>query len=127
MKNTKQKNIILDIINNSNNHLDAYQIYDNAKVSLPNISLGTVYRNLGFLESNGLIQSIVVDGVKHYDKKISHSHFVCSNCNKIIDIFDFDILDIKMYHKNIVNDCQMVLKGICEKCQKEENNGIKRK
>ena len=52
MKNTKQKKVILDIINNSNNHLDAYQIYDEARKQISNISLGTVYRNLGGLEND---------------------------------------------------------------------------
>ena len=47
MKNTKQRSVILSIINNSNNHLDAYEIYDMAKRAIRNISLGTVYRNLG--------------------------------------------------------------------------------
>lgn len=64
MKNTKQKKVILDIINNSNNHLDAYQIYDEARKQISNISLGTVYRNLGGLENDNLIISLMVNGVK---------------------------------------------------------------
>ena len=70
MKNTKQRNVILGIINNSNNHLDAYEIYDMAKREINNISLGTVYRNLGQLERHGMVISIVVNGVKHYDKVV---------------------------------------------------------
>ena len=80
MKNTKQKKGILDIINNSNNHLDAYQIYDEARKQIYNISLGTVYRNLGGLENDNLIISLMVNGVKHYDKVIPHYHFICKKC-----------------------------------------------
>lgn len=127
MKNTKQKKVVLDIINNSDNHLDAYEVYESAKKILPNISLGTVYRNLGSLEKEGEIQVIVVDGIKHYDKVISHYHFVCKMCKRIIDVFDLDISRIKNYNGNVVDDYEVVLKGICVKCQKEDNYGIKRK
>ena len=49
MRNTKQKEIILNIVNNSSNHLNANSIYLKAKEVMPNISLGTVYRNLNNL------------------------------------------------------------------------------
>lgn len=127
MKNTKQRKVVLDIINNSDNHLDAYLIYKEAQNSIPNISLGTIYRNLGFLEEENLIKSIVVEGIKHYDKVIPHYHFICKKCQSIIDIFDLDIISINKYNKNLVDDYEIVLKGICYKCQKEDNNGIKRK
>lgn len=127
MKNTKQRKVVLDIINNSDNHLDALGVYDLARMSIPNISLGTVYRNLGVLESDGDIQGIVVDGVKHYDKIIPHYHFVCKKCLKIIDVFDLEIPELKEYNGNLVDDYEIVLKGICENCQKEGNYGIKRK
>ena len=76
MKNTKQRKIVLDIVNNSDSHLDAFGVYKLARMSIPNISLGTVYRNLGSLENENVIQVIMVDGVKHYDKIIPHYHFV---------------------------------------------------
>lgn len=49
MRNTKQRECILDIINNSYDHLNAYQVYDKAREIISNISLGTVYRNLSWL------------------------------------------------------------------------------
>ncbi len=127
MKNTKQRSVILSIINNSNNHLDAYEIYDMAKREINNISLGTVYRNLCQLERHGMVISIVVNGVKHYDKVVPHHHFICKRCGKIIDVFDLDVPVVSMYQNNIVTDYELVLKGICIDCQKEDKNGIKRK
>ena len=127
MRNTKQRDCIFDIVNSSYNHLNAYQVYDIAKEVIPNISLGTVYRNLASLENEGAIQVIMVDGVKHYDKIIPHYHFVCKKCLKIIDIFDLDIPKLKKHNGNLVDDYEIVLKGICENCQKEDNYGIKRK
>ena len=128
MKNTKQKNVILDIINKSNNHLDAYQIYNEARCCISNISLGTVYRNLGGLENDNLIISLMVNGVKHYDKVIPHYHFICRRCSKIVDVFNVSFPKIKNIENNIVTDYEIVFKGICEECQKEEvKNGIKGK
>lgn len=127
MKNTKQRKIVLDIVNNSDSHLDAFEVYKLARMSIPNISLGTVYRNLGSLENEHVIQVIMVDGVKHYDKITPHYHFVCKKCLKIIDVFDLEIPKLKEYNGNLVDDYEIVLKGICENCQKEDNYGIKRK
>lgn len=118
MKNTKQKKVILEIINKSNNHLDAYQIYNEARCSISNISLGTVYRNLNALEKDKQIISLIVNGVKHYDRVVPHYHFICRKCSKIVDVFDVGFPKIKNIENNIVTDYEIVFKGICEECQK---------
>ena len=112
MKNTKQRKIVLDIVNNSDSHLDAFGVYKLARMSIPNISLGTVYRNLGSLENEGAIQVIMVDGVKHYDKIIPHYHFICKKCLKIIDVFDLEIPKLKEYNGNLVDEKEDSLVGI---------------
>ena len=89
-------------------------------------SLGTVYRNLGGLENDNLIISLMVNGIKHYDKVITHYHFICKKCSKIVDVFDAKFPKIEKIENNIVSDYEIVFKGICEECQKEEvKNGIK--
>ena len=126
MRNTKHKEVILNIINNSFNHLNANGVYLESRKVIPNISLGTVYRNLGGLENDNLIISLMVNGVKHYDKVISHYHFICKKCSKIVDVFDVKFPKIEKIENNIVSDYEIVFKGICEECQKEEfKNGIK--
>ena len=91
MKSTRQRNVILDIINNSHSHLDAYGVYNEAKKQISNISLGTVYRNLKTLE-NALLIDVVYDGTDkvRYDKSEPHQHFICTKCHKIIDIYDLN-------------------------------------
>lgn len=116
MRNTKQKNLIFKIVDNSNSHLDAYSIYELCKKEIPNISLGTVYRNLSGLVCDGFIKEIKVDGINRYDKNTPHCHFICSNCNNIIDIFDDKFNDIEMIDGNIVDDYEIKFKGICKKC-----------
>ena len=121
MKNTKQRQIILSIINNSNEHLDAYQIYEIAKKNIKNISLGTVYRNLNYLYNNNMINIISDKKDKmHYDKKEKHHHFICQRCQKIIDIYDLNIEIPKIIDNNTVTDYKITIEGICEKCQKED-------
>ena len=121
MKSTRQRNVILDIINNSHSHLDAYGVYEKAREKIPNISLGTVYRNLKILENAHLID-VVYDGTDkvRYDKSKPHQHFICTKCHKIIDIYDLDFKKINTYKNNIVMNYKIVLEGICEECQKEE-------
>lgn len=123
MKNSKQRNIILKIVQDNCNHPDAYTIYELARKELPNISLGTVYRNLNLLSELGNIKKIIVpNGNDRFDKTIiNHSHFHCIKCSKVLDI---EVnLDSKNIEKN--NNCKIisediVISGICQKCLKKE-------
>ena len=121
MRNTRQRELILEIINNSYNHLSAYDIYLECKKEIPNISLGTVYRNLNTLIKSNSIQKIKSkDNVDRYDKMINHSHFICTFCNKIIDINDkFDYNEY--IGDNKVLNCKITYEGICKNCLEKEN------
>ena len=121
MRNTRQRNLVLDIINNSYNHPTAYQVYEECIKEIPNISLGTVYRNLNTLVSLGEIQRLdISNGITRYDKLIKHSHFVCVKCNKIIDINEK--VDYNEYvGDNKVLNCKVTYEGICKKCLEKEN------
>ena len=81
MRNTRQKKLIYDIIVNSYAHPTALQIYKEAINVIPDISLGTVYRNLNMLVDNDSIVRIKMpDGIDRYDKCLEHAHIICSNC-----------------------------------------------
>ena len=87
MRNTKQKSLILDIINQSFQHPTAYMVHEECLKIMPNISLGTVYRNLNKLVEQNKIQRLEVPGdFERYDKTLAHDHFICLNCSKIIDL-----------------------------------------
>ena len=87
LRNTKQKEIILSIVNNSSNHFNANGIYLKVKEVIPNISLGTVYRNLNNLVlENKIIRLKMSDGIDRFDKNIIHAHVVCMICDKIDDV-----------------------------------------
>ena len=122
MRNTKQRELILSVINNSYDHLTAEEIYLMCKGRINNISLGTVYRNLNTLVSLGLIKRIKMPNkIDRYDHlNTSHAHFICRKCNKVIDLDESNIIFNKNIGKNIVLDYEVNYNGICEDCQEEE-------
>ena len=89
MRYSRQRELISEIIKNRKDHPTADMIYTSCREVEPNISLGTVYRNLKQLtDDNAIITLETVDKRLHYDGDVSrHSHFICENCGKIIDLF----------------------------------------
>ena len=130
MRNTKQREVILNIINNSSNHLNANSVYLEAKKVISNISLGTIYRNLNNLvDENKIIRLKMSDGVDRFDKNIIHAHVVCSSCGRIDDVmYDYikKLPNIKDYE---VMSYDLRFNGKCKECLEKEKrkNGIKRK
>lgn len=121
MRYSKQRQKILEIVNSSYNHPTAYMVYEEVKKEIPNISLGTVYRNLNSLVENNLIKKITLE-VEHFDKNTKHCHLCCMKCKKI---FDINLLDIDKYvldnYKLKVLSSEVVLKGICNDCMERMN------
>ncbi len=120
-----QKKLILDIINNSYEHYTAREIYDYCKRLSPNISLGTVYRNLNILEENFLITRIKMpNSIDRYDKvEKKHAHFICIKCNKITDLEEFDenyCNKFKKVNNYKVLNYEINFKGICNNCVEKE-------
>lgn len=122
MRNTKQKQLILQIINNSINHLNAFEVYEEARKSMPNISLGTVYRNLNMLiEEKNARRLKAANGIDRFDNtKTQHHHFVCMKCGKYYDVFDK--IELKNLKENfgIIENYEIQINGICNDCLKEE-------
>ena len=119
MRNTKQSSLVLDIINKSYTHPTAYDVYLECMKVIPNISLGTVYRNLNKLVSKRLIQRFELkDNIVRYDKDICHDHFVCIKCSKVIDLDRIDITYDEMIDGNKVLNARIFYDGICCDCLK---------
>lgn len=90
MRYSRQRELITDIIKGRKDHPTADMIYETARGIEPNISLGTVYRNLKLLSDEKVIITLETEDKKiHYDGDLSrHSHFICQDCGKIIDLFE---------------------------------------
>ena len=120
MRNTTQRTEILKYLRSKRQHCSAVQIYDAVRQVIPNISLGTVYRNLSNLLEQGEIISVeAVDKCIYYDGFIeSHAHFVCSECKCI---YDFPIEPEKrtsiLNAGFEVNTERVIYYGKCAKCK----------
>lgn len=88
VKYSRQREVIKDFLCTRRDHPTADMVYMNVRQQYPNISLGTVYRNLTLLTERGEIRKISVgDGVDHFDADTSpHNHFICKRCGSVIDL-----------------------------------------
>lgn len=88
LKHSRQREMIKDFLMTRKDHPTADVAYMNVRQQNPNISLGTVYRNLTLLAEIGEIRRLRVgDGVDHFDADTSpHYHFVCSECGCVTDL-----------------------------------------
>ncbi len=87
-KTSKKRQAMLDALLDTKEHPSAEMLYKVLKPRYPELSLGTVYRNLSVLAEEGLVISVGnVDGQERYDARTaSHPHFVCRRCHRVIDL-----------------------------------------
>ena len=122
MKYSKQREQILNIVNNSFDHPTAYTVYEQVKKEIPNISLGTVYRNLNSLCENKLIRRLNISTDNdRFDKLDSHFHLYCVSCHNVIDLNNDLLIE---FDKIIKDNCDfevlsndLVFSGICHDCK----------
>lgn len=87
-KSSRQRDLILRILRAARSHPTADWVFDEARKEMPNISLGTVYRNLNLLRDEGKIQELCFGrGVNRYDGDMrDHYHVRCVECGKVEDV-----------------------------------------
>lgn len=85
---TKQKQLILDILRGTKSHPTADWVYEEARKAIPDISLGTVYRNLNVLKEKGQILELNYGSTySRFDgNPVNHYHFVCEGCGSVYDV-----------------------------------------
>lgn len=88
LKYSRQRESIKNCLMNRTDHPTADALYLSIREEFPNISLGTVYRNLNLLVELGeIIRFTCGDGSEHFDFTTDqHYHFVCKTCGKIHDL-----------------------------------------
>jgi len=125
-RNTQQRKIILDILRSTNIHPTADWIYEKAREYIPNISLGTVYRNLKILKSEGLILELNDGKQSRFDGRVDqHFHFKCMDCNGIYDIDRHEVVVINeeylVREGYQVKSYEVIFSGICPRCNGGQN------
>ena len=118
---TRQKAVIYDILCSTDSHPTADWIYEQARQRIPEISLGTVYRNLQVLrEENKILELNYGKGQSRFDGNPNpHYHFVCEKCGKIYDFaqdgphINEEVLS---YAPGMVKSYRLECYGICRDC-----------
>ncbi len=87
-KRSRQRERILQTLQGTKSHPTAAWVYDKLKHEFPNLSLGTVYRNLNILQEQGLLRVLQSGSTfDRFDADISeHYHFVCDQCGAVLDV-----------------------------------------
>ena len=124
LKRSKQREAILKYLEGTKCHPTADMVYDRIRQEQPNISLGTVYRNLSLLTDQGIIQKISIPGQPdRFDFRTdNHPHLTCAECGCVIDL-DIDLPDLKTIadeaYDGEITGHQTFFFGLCPECLKK--------
>jgi Fur family ferric uptake transcriptional regulator len=124
---TRQRRLLLDLIDNSGLHLDADTLYQMARKKDPKLNRVTVYRTLKLLKEGGLVDELDLahfEGEKHYYEtrlKKEHAHIICLRCGRVEEFFG-EQLDIVRGQVQSQFDFEIVfarteIGGYCSHCQ----------
>lgn len=121
---TKQRQSVLRVIRESDEHLTANEVFDQARRLLPGISFATVYNSLRYLKNKGLIGEIRfgTDATRYDPKLTRHDHALCNKCGKLVDlelpIPDGLIQEAAARSKFEAESIEFTLRGLCPECSK---------
>lgn len=126
-RSSRQRTLVYEAVHSSHQHPNAEEVYEVVRQQLPEISLGTVYRNLNLLEQMGMIIRIQTSGrADRFDADITpHPHLICTECGGVVDL-DCDIdremqqLEQALKKNNVqVRKIQLRIWGLCDQCNKQ--------
>ena len=120
---SKKREAIMDILQGTTTHPSAEWIYLQIKQIYPDISLGTVYRNLAQFKETGRVASLgYINGVERFDGTTEpHVHFVCTGCGDVRDLHHLQVpnqlcMDAAEESGATVKQCQLTFTGLCGNC-----------
>lgn len=123
---TKYAKKILEIVESSNDHLTAEQIFMQLRETYPTVVLATVYNNLNRLWEENRIRKVSLEGMAdRYDRIRRHDHLVCKKCGRLLDV-DLGDLTAQLEEKAGISILSYDLKllYLCEACRKNLNRKI---
>ena len=126
---SRKREAILAAIRGTSCHPSAEWLYQQLRPQHPDLSLGTVYRNLAFFQEHGHIKSVgVVRGQERFDAIVApHSHFICSCCGSVLDLPDVcpeGELEraVSVQYGFAVERCELTFYGLCHSCSHSQQN-----
>jgi Fur family peroxide stress response transcriptional regulator len=119
---SRKREAILNSLRSTKSHPSAEWLYQTLKPEYPDLSMGTVYRNLSVFKDEGLVITVgVVAGQERYDADVTpHTHFVCKKCTAVIDLenlnLDEHIDEVVSRQGYRVDSHELIFHGICPNC-----------
>jgi len=126
-KQFRKRNAILSFLRQTDTHPSAEMVFNHLKSEYPDLSLGTVYRNLSMFKNQGEIVSIgTVNGVERFDgNTMPHVHFVCTGCEAVADLPQITVPEALNQEAvqltgGYVDMCQLTCVGQGSRCMKKQ-------
>jgi Fur family ferric uptake transcriptional regulator len=126
LKATNQRIALLKLLNSTDQHFDAEEIYFQLKNQEKNVSRATVYRSLEALVEQSLVSKLDFgDGRMRYERNHEgdehHDHLICEVCGKVVEFFNLELeaqqLSVCEDHDFKPTTHTMHIYGICKNCQ----------
>ena len=122
-KHFRKRDAILSCIKGTDVHPSADWVYSQLKPQIPDLSIGTVYRNLALFKEQGDIVSLgTVQGVERFDGNTKpHVHFICTGCGRVDDLPQMEVpqafcSEAASQTGGQVECCQLTFSGRCSQC-----------
>ena len=123
-KHFRKRDAILSCLRQTTEHPSADWVYAKLKPEIPDLALGTVYRNLTLFKDQGLIASLgTVGGVERFDGNVTpHVHFICTACHRVTDLSQIQVPEelnasASRASGGQVESCQLTFRGRCASCK----------
>ena len=122
-KNFRKRNAILSYLQCTDAHPSAETIFSDLKQQIPDLSMGTVYRNLKLFQQQGQVSCVAtVRGIERFDANTDpHVHFICEDCDAVIDLHQLSTPQTLCSEAEgsigcSVSGCQLSFTGKCRAC-----------
>ncbi|MBQ8909999.1 MAG: transcriptional repressor [Oscillospiraceae bacterium] len=129
-KHFRKRDAILSYLRSTDVHPSADMVYAHLKPEIPDLSLGTVYRNLSMFRQQGTIASVgTVNGVERFDgNTMPHVHFICTDCSAVIDMPQLQVPENMTRSAECqlggrVAGCSLTFTGQCRECIRNIKGG----
>ena len=120
-RKSRQRDAIINELYSRYDHPTAMDLYLSVREKIPNLSLGTLYRNLTQLEENGMVLRIPDGSTDRFDGNVNpHAHFKCLTCGNVYDLMNFEIESLTFSDEiiNKVTNYSLIAFGLCKNCNK---------
>lgn len=120
-RHSAQRKALLNYLQSVKTHPTAAALFERLRREFPNLSLGTIYRNLDILQRQGLVRQLIGEGREtRFDSALMpHGHFFCRICGQVEDFAwtgDGARRTAARLKGRRVEEVKLEARGLCAKC-----------